>query len=430
MQPTLNQDRLARLANVQLETSLEPPPRPIQSQPEDEMSESEKRRHRIYLASSWRNEFQPSVLAALRAAGHEVYDFRNPKPGNVGFSWKQCTTTPPPWSAVETIGVLAGDIAQAWLKLDFDAMKWADTVVMLQPCGRSAALELGWAIGAGKHTLVLMDDGQEPELMIRLADHLAANLDELLVQIAELPPPPSEAILGEPARVPPPLSEPEGSKDDRVMREFERYEAKIEQLEKGIERAWGVIANAGHGWADETGEWCDVARTWRDEYMKPDARSALRSEAPKGEAGPGAVCGEVMQPEIACNRPRGHDGGHQWNESAPAQPQGAGRRCGMFFGGAAHYECDLEPAHPGPHEQFARPTPPPEPRGPQFTEAEMAAVRMVLRIQAATGAATLEKFGPTLDAETRSLLYSAVEACRAALPAHPADGEPSAGAEK
>jgi hypothetical protein len=149
--------------------------------------------HRIYLASSWRNKRQPEVLAALRKAGHEVYDFRNPKPGTIGFSWKQCTKTPPPWSAVETIGVLAGEVAQAGLKLDFDAMKWADTVVMLQPCGRSAALELGLAIGAGKHTLVLLDDGQEPELMIRLADHLAVNLDELLTMIRELPPsPPAE----------------------------------------------------------------------------------------------------------------------------------------------------------------------------------------------------------------------------------------------
>jgi hypothetical protein len=60
--------------------------------------------------------------------------------------------------------------------------------VMLQPCGRSAALELGWAVGAGKHTLVLLADGQEPELMLRLADHLAASLGELLTMIAELPP--------------------------------------------------------------------------------------------------------------------------------------------------------------------------------------------------------------------------------------------------
>ena len=29
---------------------------------------------KIYLASSWRNQHQPEVLQALRAAGHEVYE--------------------------------------------------------------------------------------------------------------------------------------------------------------------------------------------------------------------------------------------------------------------------------------------------------------------------------------------------------------------
>jgi len=32
---------------------------------------------RVYVASSWRNEFQPGVVAVLKADGHEVYDFRD-----------------------------------------------------------------------------------------------------------------------------------------------------------------------------------------------------------------------------------------------------------------------------------------------------------------------------------------------------------------
>lgn len=34
---------------------------------------------KIYLASSWRNQYQAEVLAALRASGAEVYDFKNPE---------------------------------------------------------------------------------------------------------------------------------------------------------------------------------------------------------------------------------------------------------------------------------------------------------------------------------------------------------------
>ena len=42
---------------------------------------------KIYVASSWRNPYQPEVVAALRKAGHEVYDFRNPKDNPGGFHW-------------------------------------------------------------------------------------------------------------------------------------------------------------------------------------------------------------------------------------------------------------------------------------------------------------------------------------------------------
>lgn len=139
---------------------------------------------RIYVASSWRNPLQPGVVEALRAAGHEVYDFRNPKPGNTGFSWRQILPDPPPWSAEATRRVLEHPIAQEGFDLDFSAMRWADTFVMLQPCGRSAALELGWAVAAGKATAVLLADAQEPELMLKCAGRLCTGLDELLAFLA------------------------------------------------------------------------------------------------------------------------------------------------------------------------------------------------------------------------------------------------------
>lgn len=44
---------------------------------------------KIYVASSWRNEFYPSVVSALRDAGHVVYDFRNPPSGGHGFKWSE-----------------------------------------------------------------------------------------------------------------------------------------------------------------------------------------------------------------------------------------------------------------------------------------------------------------------------------------------------
>lgn len=132
---------------------------------------------KIYVASSWKkNARQPEVVAALRAAGHEVYDFKNPAPGDHGFSWKQVRPDPHPWTAKETIAVLDHSVACRGFALDYNAMNWADAIVMVQPCGVSAALELGWAAGADKRTAVLMADHQEPELMLKMADFLTDDL--------------------------------------------------------------------------------------------------------------------------------------------------------------------------------------------------------------------------------------------------------------
>lgn len=121
---------------------------------------------KIYLASSWRNTYQPAVLAQLRDVGFEVYDFRNPGPGKTGFAWRQCAEGPID-DADKMRTVLAHPVAVAGFKLDFDAMKWADVLVLLLPCGRSAHLEAGWAAGAGKPVVVLAPELPEPELMYK-----------------------------------------------------------------------------------------------------------------------------------------------------------------------------------------------------------------------------------------------------------------------
>lgn len=136
---------------------------------------------RIYLASSWRNIYQPRLVEYLRAAGHLVYDFRNPAPGNEGFGWNQLELGDwKDWSPSDSRRAINTPVARAGFKLDHDAMEWADTFVMVLPCGRSAHLELGWACGAGKRTYILQLEKQEPELMYLEADGICVSLDELL----------------------------------------------------------------------------------------------------------------------------------------------------------------------------------------------------------------------------------------------------------
>ena len=138
---------------------------------------------RVYVASSWRNPRQPEVVAHLRAAGHEVYDFRNPAPGEHGFGWREVAPEPPPWSAERTRAVLSHPVAVRGFHLDMSALVWCEACVMVQPCGRSAAFELGWAAGNGRATAVLLADGQEPELMFKAANRLCVSLDEVVAYL-------------------------------------------------------------------------------------------------------------------------------------------------------------------------------------------------------------------------------------------------------
>lgn len=138
-----------------------------------------KHPRKIYVASSWRNEAFPDVVPALRRAGHEVYDFRNPRKGSGGFSWDDIDPKWKQWTLEQYRDALDHPLAKRGFGSDYAAMKWADTFVLVLPCGRSAHLELGWAVGQGKHTVILLDK-MEPELMAKMVDHLCTSIEEVL----------------------------------------------------------------------------------------------------------------------------------------------------------------------------------------------------------------------------------------------------------
>lgn len=160
---------------------------------------------------------QPAVCKILEAAKIPHYDFRNPEPGDNGFRWtdvgkemkprcrcshRQTATHRHGFCSEHAEPLRAGGICDcpkvegvdpsvylealehplAWsgFTKDFEAMHKADTFVLVLPCGRSAHLELGWAVGAGKRTAVLLDDPVTPELMYKMVDYLATSMMDLL----------------------------------------------------------------------------------------------------------------------------------------------------------------------------------------------------------------------------------------------------------
>jgi hypothetical protein len=141
----------------------------------------------VYVASSWRNERQPAVVVALRRAGFNVYDFRNPTPDQQGFAWSTVDPGWKTWSPAKFREGLAHPAAQIGFQRDMNAMHHADTTVLVLPCGRSAHLELGYAVGLGHATFVLCDTSlTEPELMYLMADKICLTTEELVQALREV----------------------------------------------------------------------------------------------------------------------------------------------------------------------------------------------------------------------------------------------------
>jgi hypothetical protein len=172
----------------------------------------------VYVASSWRNPLHVAVCAGLRQINIPHYDFKNPE-GGTGFHWSDVgllrETCPcnhlrgahgfcakhgeaPKWDgtcncpkletvdAAEYLKAIEHPTAVAGYDSDFAAMQKADAFVLVLPCGRSAHLELGWAVGQGKRTAILLDDPCTPELMYRMVDYIAPTFMDLLGKASEV----------------------------------------------------------------------------------------------------------------------------------------------------------------------------------------------------------------------------------------------------
>lgn len=138
---------------------------------------------KVYVASSWRNANQQEVVRRLRMSGHEVYDFKNPRPGDNGFHWSEIDENWQGWTPSEYIRGLSHPISERGFRSDWNAMQWADACVPVLPSGRSSHIEAGYFVGANKRLVVLIDKC-EPELMYKMTPYLCLTIKEVLEAIA------------------------------------------------------------------------------------------------------------------------------------------------------------------------------------------------------------------------------------------------------
>lgn len=137
----------------------------------------------IYVASSWRNEHYPSVVEALRQRDIDCYDFRNPTEGGYGFSWRDCGDlvgddyrhgdqfAPP-----HLLEILRHPVSLRGFAFDWGAMQRARACVLVMPCGRSAHIEAGFFVGAGRPLHIYLPEPAEPELMWRMAQESGGGI--------------------------------------------------------------------------------------------------------------------------------------------------------------------------------------------------------------------------------------------------------------
>jgi len=143
---------------------------------------------RVYVASSWRNYAQQSVVYALRRAGHEVYDFRHPPGGDhLAFAWSEVDPDWQQWTPGAFVLGLMHPAARAGFESDMSALRRADATVLVMPCGRSAHLELGYAAGRGQRTVVLIPPAAEfeLELMYGMAELVTSSLDDVVSMLGD-----------------------------------------------------------------------------------------------------------------------------------------------------------------------------------------------------------------------------------------------------
>ena len=112
---------------------------------------------KIYLASSWKMRACVLRIAKeLRAAGHEVDAFCDEET-RLCFNWDELAEIMEN-EGLDRSKLNACDMMQHWrvrgaFYEDKKMLDWADAVVMIMPCGRSAHMEAGYAAGAGKKTV-------------------------------------------------------------------------------------------------------------------------------------------------------------------------------------------------------------------------------------------------------------------------------------
>lgn len=135
---------------------------------------------KVYVIGSLRNDFVPHLGIELRKHGFDCFDDWHSNGREADDRWQGYEQR----RGRSFADALKAPVAQNTFGLDKRMLDWCDAAVLVLPAGKSAHMELGYAIGRGKLGYILLD--KEPErfdVMYAFAEAVVGTVDELLVQL-------------------------------------------------------------------------------------------------------------------------------------------------------------------------------------------------------------------------------------------------------
>jgi len=140
----------------------------------------------IYLIGALKNQRIPDIGNLLRAQGYDVMDewFTPGEMADVNLQEYERRR------GRTYAEALNGRSVRNTFLFDRSYLDMADVVVLAMPAGKSAMLELGYAAGRKKSTILFLD-GAEPDrydVMTRFVDRVCKTETELLIALKELAP--------------------------------------------------------------------------------------------------------------------------------------------------------------------------------------------------------------------------------------------------
>lgn len=135
----------------------------------------------VYLIGALKNDRVPEVGGILRAQGFDVMDEWFTPGRHADTNWQKYERQ----RGRSYAEALKGRAATNIFLFDRAYLDLSDVAILIMPAGKSAMLELGYAKGRGKRTIIYLD-GQEPErydIMPKFADKVVLTEEGLLLAL-------------------------------------------------------------------------------------------------------------------------------------------------------------------------------------------------------------------------------------------------------